>query len=182
MKTITDHSGRTTAMLQEAISLCIKGKTVYLIFGSDRHLKTVQNTLWKHLTQSETERIHVKFETPQSVGNLCWETMTLRNSHPNCAVLVDHHLIESKFGAMLRMLHRFDDRYPCEPHHAGWWRYTLPGSPPEDVNVVWDDREIGPRNGFCTVRIDDTRRLPVHMIHNASWERIPIDTSSPVTI
>lgn len=94
------RTGRTTRLLQEARRLSDEGRAVYVIVSSDELVKSFQT--------EEFRRRGIKVETMASVGNLELETMRLRYAHPNCAVLVDHYVIERRFRPMLEMLHRFD--------------------------------------------------------------------------
>jgi hypothetical protein len=97
-------SGRTTRMLQEAKRLNNDGRAVYVVaaWSKDRNRLEIE-------FGAEYGGDHgVKFETPESLTNLDWETMTLLGAHPNCVVLVDHYAIERKYASILQMLHRFD--------------------------------------------------------------------------
>lgn len=93
-------------MLLEAARLALAGRAVYVITATREHAKQLESQvagLWP---------LGIKFETPDSVENFCWRTMSLTGAHPNCVVLVDHFAIESHFAEMLDMLHRFDPDQP----------------------------------------------------------------------
>lgn len=95
-------TGRTTRMIEEARRLAGEGRAVYVVVDPPSEDRI------KKLTSSP--RMGIKVETTiRGLGNFDWETMSLRNAHPNCVVLVDHYVIEQRFGAMLDMLHRFDE-------------------------------------------------------------------------
>lgn len=96
------HNGRTTRMLREARALASAGRAVYVVAASEMHAEQIREMLGD-------PRIHV--EHPGSgCSSLDWMTMRLRGAHPNCVVLADHWAIESRFGAALEMLHRYDGK------------------------------------------------------------------------
>lgn len=95
------QTGRTTRMLEHAKKLSGEGRAVYIVADNRREVR--------RLTIELGEGNHgIKVETPESLGNLDWQTLTLRGAHPNCVVLCDHHTIEDRFGAIVRMLHAYD--------------------------------------------------------------------------
>jgi hypothetical protein len=106
------RTGRTTRMLQEAIRLSNKGHAVYVVGADSRHAKLLQIALD---TLSPPLDHGIKFEDAERFPSLDWNTMRMLRAHPNCRVLVDHWVIESRYAAMLEMLHRFD---PTEHSHG----------------------------------------------------------------
>lgn len=94
-------SGRTTRMLEHAKKLSAEGRAVYVVADNQREVNRLT-------IQLGADNHGIKVETPESLGNLDWQRMTLKGAHPNCAVLVDHHAIEDRFGEILRMLHAYD--------------------------------------------------------------------------
>ncbi len=103
-------TGRTTRMLLDALQLCSGGRAVYVIAANEREriklnmqIEALGRGPWER-----DEKAFVKVETVQSVGNLNWETITLRGAHPNCVVLVDHYAIETHFSRIFDMLTQYD--------------------------------------------------------------------------
>jgi len=96
------QTGRTTRMLEEAKALSTQGRAVYVVAANQHHAKQLACSLGKEWNGQ------IKIETEGSLGNLDWETLTLRGAHPNCVVLIDHYAIESRFARVLEMLHRYD--------------------------------------------------------------------------
>ena len=94
-------SGRTTRMLAHAKKLRAEGRAVYVLADNQREVNRLT-------IQLGADNHGIKVETPESLGNLDWQRMTLKGAHPNCVVLVDHHAIEDRFGEILRMLHAYD--------------------------------------------------------------------------
>ena len=97
------QTGRTTRMMEYAIAQGKAGRAVYVVFSTNEeiyHIKKdprwVDSARW------------LKFETPASL-NFCWQTLRAPGMHPNCEILVDHHVIESYLGRALEMLNRFDE-------------------------------------------------------------------------
>ncbi len=86
--------------MEEALALEAKRRAVYVVFDGDDAAREMQQRLPAHTS--------IKCETLESLCNFDLESMTLRRAWPNCVVLVDHYVIEKRFGAMLEMLHRFD--------------------------------------------------------------------------
>jgi hypothetical protein len=97
------RTGRTTRMLAEAVKLAKKGRAVYIIVANASQGRRLEKQCGEAF-----QRLGIKFETPGSVGNFDWETMTLRGAHPNCVALVDHYAIEARFPRIVEMLHRYD--------------------------------------------------------------------------
>ncbi len=107
MRAEARKTGRTTRMLEEALRLAGEGYAVYVVVapGDQRRVMDALTLLGK-------PRRGIKVETEAGLGNFDWQTMTLRGAWPNCVVLVDHYVIEQRFGAMLDMLRRFDEDPP----------------------------------------------------------------------
>lgn len=88
-------------MLKHARELAKQRRAVYVVAANENHAAMLRKQLGD-------EPNGIKVETEQSLGNLDWQTMTLRSAHPNCVLLVDHYAIESRFGRLLEMLARYD--------------------------------------------------------------------------
>lgn len=90
-------------MLREAVELAEQGRAVYVISCSHRDAEQLENLIGIEKSQ----KLGIKFE---SIGSnyFDWESLRVRGSHPNCIFLVDHWAIESRFGKLLEMLHRYD--------------------------------------------------------------------------
>ncbi len=122
------QTGRTTRLLARAVQLSTDGRAVYIIAANHAEVVRLRSLLGD-------DDHGIKIETPESPGNVNWSTLTLRGAHPNCVVLVDHYAIESRFSAVLEMLHAFDapsavtyllaackavlDPNPCQLDHHG---------------------------------------------------------------
>ena len=104
MKDANRQTGRTTRMMEEAKALARAGRAVYVVLAYPAHKR--------HLEDKDTVRLGIKFETPTTLSNFDWGTMTLTGAYQNCAVLVDHYAIESHFSRLLAMLHRYDKEKP----------------------------------------------------------------------
>ena len=97
------RTGRTTRMLAEARELAKAGRAVYILAASEAHARGLEE-----MAGDEMRDLGIKIEVPSGLGNFDWVQMKLWKAHPNCVVLVDHYVIESRYAAMLRMLHRWD--------------------------------------------------------------------------
>lgn len=104
-KTSMRRTGRTTRMLEDAMAMARNGRAVYVIGATKHHADMLRG-----VAGPAADQLGIKFEAAREsgLGNMDWETMSLQGAHPNCAVLVDHYAIESKFAAVLEMLHRYD--------------------------------------------------------------------------
>ena len=108
MKTDKRQTGRTTRMMQEAIRLAREGRAVYVMFPTVDMGRDVQKTMLPQL-MADGPPVRIKFETPGTLEtSFSWERMELRTAHPNCVVLVDHHVIERRFGRLLEAWTQFD--------------------------------------------------------------------------
>jgi hypothetical protein len=96
------QTGRTTRMMEEALKMCRQGKAVYLLFAthseseSCKHSELGQRILF----------LGGKFES--RLENYDFGQMKLLGAHPNCTVLVDHHVLETVFKKQVEMLEQFD--------------------------------------------------------------------------
>jgi hypothetical protein len=99
-------TGRTTRMMQEAVRLAKSGRAVYVVFASLSH--GVGVVLGMSKDGVDVHQLGIKIETPETLTNLDWDTMTLKRAHPNCVLLVDHYVIERKMACALAMMTRFD--------------------------------------------------------------------------
>lgn len=88
-------------MLEHARELSKQRRAVYIVVANENHAEMLRRELGD-------EPHGIKVETEESLGNLDWQTMTMRNAHPHCVLLVDHYAIESRFGRVLEMLTRYD--------------------------------------------------------------------------
>jgi hypothetical protein len=100
------QTGRTTRMLARAKQLAASGRAVYIIAANYAEAQRLVAALGGDRPSVSIGGI--KVETPETCGNFDWLTLTLRGSHQNCVVLVDHHAIESRFAAVLQELHAYD--------------------------------------------------------------------------
>ena len=88
-------------MIAHAKQLSKAGRTVYLVMATEAAARGVRDGFGRDFG--------IQVETPESVRpQLDWHTLTLRGAHPKCFVLVDHHVIEQRFGPLLKMLHAYD--------------------------------------------------------------------------
>lgn len=96
------RTGRTTRLLEDAVRLAKEGRAVYVVFHNRERIP---------LDVGYYRELGIKFETPGSLPNLDYHTMTLRGAHPNCVVLVDHYVLEREFGAVIDMYLRYTKEY-----------------------------------------------------------------------
>lgn len=94
-------------MMELARKLAKQGKAVYVVF----HTYGMRDSMQRWHEREHGEVKGIRFETAQMLPELDWWTLTLRNAHPNCVVLVDHAAIEDHFRipeAAYVMMHAFD--------------------------------------------------------------------------
>ncbi len=104
MKPDLRRTGRTTRLVLDAIEIAAKENAVYIVTANQREVERFE----KLLGLERMQRLGIKVETPETLGGWSWERMRVEGAHDNCAFLVDHFAIESRFAAMLRELHRYD--------------------------------------------------------------------------
>lgn len=103
------HTGRTTRMLAHAKKLALEDhRAVYVIADNDRDRRRLEMECFQH----GEPNLGIKFETPETLLDFSFKTMTIPNAHPNCVFLVDHRTIEDRFARVLKMLHAYDERRP----------------------------------------------------------------------
>lgn len=125
-KTMNKHlrqTGRTTRMLKHALQLSEQRRAVYVIADNERQADMMRRQLG--------DGPHgIKVETLASLGNYDLITGDLRGAHPNCVVLVDHYVIERRFGRLWEQMHAYDseaavgggcenDESPLRPQQEG---------------------------------------------------------------
>lgn len=107
-------SGRTTRMIKHAVQLAAEGKAVNVLM-----LNVKQCQIWEShvaaiaVTLLGGPSLGIRFETEESLGLFAidWPNVRLRNTHPNCILLIDHAVIEHKFSGLLSMWQRYDRPY-----------------------------------------------------------------------
>ncbi len=101
------RTGRTTRLVAQATTLAREGRAVYVVVATKRDITRLLTMLQ---TAGYSDNGAIKVETWESLFGLdTGADMHIAGAHPNCAVLVDHFAIESRFGALLEELHRFDE-------------------------------------------------------------------------
>jgi hypothetical protein len=134
MKTHKRQTGRTTRMMKLAIKLAREGRAVYVMFRTKDIGDAVQKTMLPQL-MADGPPVRIKFETPGSLEtSFSLERMELRTAHPNCVVLVDHYVIESRFGRLLETWTQFDS--DLEYVRADEIRRALGG---HRCSMLWSD-------------------------------------------
>lgn len=97
MTTEKRRTGRTTRMLEHAAELARQGRAVYVVFNMPAG---------PALREKYPD---ISFETQASLGpSLDLEHLRLRGAHPNCVLLVDHYVIERRFGRLFEMMTAYD--------------------------------------------------------------------------
>jgi hypothetical protein len=97
-------------MLKEAHDLVQEGHSVIVVFEYEPHAEQAEERYVEMYEQS----ILIRFETPGTAtafGTIDWGAMCLRTPpdiEVDIKLLVDHHVIESRFTRVLEMLHRYD--------------------------------------------------------------------------
>ncbi|OFV82548.1 MAG: hypothetical protein A2Y78_11265 [Acidobacteria bacterium RBG_13_68_16] len=94
------QTGRTTRMLEHAKRLEAEGQVVYVLTASERQADALRAQLGPETS--------IQVTPLACVIRLRWDTLQIEGAPPNCVVLVDHYVIETRFGKMLEMLHAYD--------------------------------------------------------------------------
>ncbi len=94
-------TGRTTRMVEEAIRLSKEGRAVYILAACKSHAMCLQKWIDEDIPNSG-----IKCEPLTNEFN--WDMLSVPGAHPNCAFLVDHYAIESKFPGLIGMLTQFN--------------------------------------------------------------------------
>ena len=109
------QSGRTTRMLLSAFEYAEKGRMVYILCtdSSRSHIEHLCKKLCIDggYSKDVIER-GIKFETLRSIGGsdrVDWKKQNLYQSHPNCRLLIDHHVYETEFLHILSGYMQYDE-------------------------------------------------------------------------
>lgn len=95
-------TGRTTRMLQHARELANRCQKVCVLCENYRSLEKMHRAFGE-------PHPNVSFHTEQTCGNFSWSELRFRGMNPDTVVLIDHALIESRFGRILNQLHAYDE-------------------------------------------------------------------------
>lgn len=106
------NTGRTHNMLVHAHLLAEEGRAVYIIAHDQHQARRFE----KEIKDSSIKVEVLKSTNNWSELNFDWETLTLRGAHPNCVVLLDHHVIEKRFWRLLEMWSRYDNKALIRDH------------------------------------------------------------------
>lgn len=100
------RTGRTTRMMEEVVRHLAEGKTVWVVCATKDHAMALKHQ-WLDRFAMLPGTAH--FESVDTMRPMwSWETLNSARVGRDDIVLVDTWAIESRFGAMLDMLHRWD--------------------------------------------------------------------------
>lgn len=110
-------TGRTTRMLEYAISQAIEGKIVFVYCGTDRQMGDLRE---QAIRMAEAARLHVdsrwkalmigsgSISFGRVTARFDWRVMREPGIPEEAVTLVDHYTIETELRSVSEMLHRFD--------------------------------------------------------------------------
>jgi hypothetical protein len=101
------RTGRTTRMLEEALRSSDKGYAVCVITHSHSHANTLRAML-EDLSNLAGHEVRVMPAAQADERDFDWRLLRFPWGSANQRVLVDHWAIESRYAALLEMLHLFD--------------------------------------------------------------------------
>lgn len=105
------RSGRTSRMLMQALIHQKEGRAVYVLCAHKQSLDHTANLLVTVCNKiRRAVPSNIKFETWETLGRnqVDLENTRLRNAHPNCLLLIDHHFFEYHFSFALCGYHQWD--------------------------------------------------------------------------
>ena len=104
------RTGRTTRMLEYAVTLAKAGRAVYILARDEGHAELLRAALPRDLG--------IKCESIHEHPGLNPVSLKLNaGTNPNCVVLLDHAAIEHRYSGILNELTRYD---------SGRWRQGAP--------------------------------------------------------
>lgn len=95
-------TGRTTRMLEYAVEQTAAGRAVYVVMASFRDID-IWRLRYPAIVRWET------FET--LAGSLDERTLTLRDAHPSCVLLIDHYALGALYDRGCRSFLTWGDRF-----------------------------------------------------------------------
>lgn len=102
------QTGRTTRMLQEAITLArLSGEKVYVLLNTQHECQAIKHYKMPDMNSPDWRHLGIEFHTPDTLPSFNWETMRIRGD-AHRVVLVDHSVIERRFGKMMEMMVKYD--------------------------------------------------------------------------
>jgi hypothetical protein len=88
-------------MIEHAKDLSDIGYAVYIMAATHKDAGRIKELVGKDYQD-------IKVETEASLKGFDWNTFIAPAAHPNCKVLVDHFVIESKYPRALQELFAYD--------------------------------------------------------------------------
>ena len=115
-------SGRTTRMIEEALRKQEEGRAVYILMHNMR-MKRELELLAMRICRAQGKVLpsSIKFETVESLGgtrHIDWKNKTIHGAHPNCALIIDHHVWATHFGFAIEGFHEYDDQVIMSKKHV----------------------------------------------------------------
>lgn len=107
-------SGRTTRMIEEALRKQEEGRAVYILCHDSGFKRYVEHLAMKICRMhGKVFPSSIKFETVESLGgthHIDWKNKTIHGAHPNCALIIDHHVWATHFGFAIDGFHEYDNQ------------------------------------------------------------------------
>lgn len=100
------RTGRTTRMLEHAKQLASEGSLVHVIVNDHIVAQRLNHSL-----QADHPTITVSAVVPHEFR---WETLSFAGDGNRTVVLVDHYVIERRFGHLVDMMNAYDEGHPHE--------------------------------------------------------------------
>ena len=115
-------SGRTTRMIEEALRKQEEGRAVYILCHDNNFKREAQRLAMLICKQKGVVLpSSIKFETVESLGgthHIDWKNKTIHGAHPNCALIIDHHVWATNFGFAIDGFHEYDDQMIMSKRHV----------------------------------------------------------------
>lgn len=116
-------SGRTTRMIEEALRKHEEGRAVYILMH-DMRMKRELELLAMRICRMRGKVLSslIKFETVESLGGINlidWKNRKIHGAHPNCALIIDHHVWATHFGFAIEGYHEYDSQMIINTKCAG---------------------------------------------------------------
>ena len=114
-------SGRTTRMIEEALQKHDEGRAVYILMH-DMCMKRELERLAMQICRMRGKVLSssIKFETVESLGgihHIDWKNRKVLGAHPNCALIIDHHVWATHFGFAIEGYHEYDNQMIINTKH-----------------------------------------------------------------
>ena len=115
-KVANRQSGRTSRMLEEALSVAVTGVPVTIAVASRADYTRLKAEIQKYAQPCKYEIRVIQYDRLDNEEGIDWETCSLkRPKRFDDRLFIDHHAYAEKFHDIICNFHKYDTHIPAHP-------------------------------------------------------------------